>query len=332
MRQYVTFWLIGALVLLALYAAGSAAQALLLLFMAILFGAALRGLAELVASRLHWRMPWSLVAVLAALALLSAGTVLWVAPHVVARAHALIDQLGAAYDRVRGALPESSLKRRTLDEATQLGGKLAPVLTRAAGILASVAGGLGAVVFIVFVAIYLASAPHVYVRGFVQLVPPSHRGRAEEILGLLGRALRRWLFGRSVSMLAVGVVTTLGLWIIGIPLPGTLGLLAGVLGFVPNIGPVVSAVPALLLALTQSPLAAAYVSGLYLAVNLMDGYLLTPWLQKRAVSVPPALILTSQVVLGAFWGVLGVMLATPLCACALIVVRELYVKDVLERH
>lgn len=332
MRQHVAFWLVGALIVVALYALGSAAQALLLIFMGALFGAALRGLAELVARRLHWRMGWSLAAVLAALVLLFAGAALWVAPHVVARAEALTDQLGAAYDRVRGTLPQSSLNRRAIDEATRLGGKLAPVLTRAAGILASVVGGLGAVVFIVFVAVYLASAPEVYVRGFVQLFPPARRARAEEILGLLGRALRRWLFGRSVSMLAVGILTTLGLWLIGIPLPGTLGLLAGVLGFVPNIGPVVSAGPALLLALTQSPLHAAYVGALYLGVNLMDGYFLTPWLQKRAVSLPPALILTSQVLLGAFWGVLGVMLATPLCACALILVHELYVKDLLERQ
>lgn len=100
-------------------------------------------------------------------------------------------------------------------------------------------------------------------------------------------------------MLAVGLATSLGLWALGIPLPLTLGIIAGVFGFVPNLGPIVSAVPALLVALTLGPLDALYVAALYVAINLADGYALTPSLQRRAVSVPPALILLGQVVMGA---------------------------------
>jgi predicted PurR-regulated permease PerM len=186
---------------------------------------------------------------------------------------------------------------------------------------------LGGLTFVLFVALYVAWAPEPYRRGILSLVQPDRQDRARAVLDRLASTVRRWMLGRLVSMTAVGVVTALGLWALGIPAPGTLGLLAGVLGFVPNIGPLVSVVPAALLALTVGTDSVLLVLGFYLLVNLADGYALTPWVQKKAVSIPPALIITGQVLAGTFWGLLGVVFATPLLACFLVLVRELYVKN-----
>jgi predicted PurR-regulated permease PerM len=150
------------------------------------------------------------------------------------------------------------------------------------------------------------------------------------LLDALARTLRRWMLGRIASMTVVGCVTSLGLWLIGIPLALSLGMLAGALGFIPNIGPIVSSVPALLIAAAFGLPHVGYVIALYLGVNLIDGYVLTPWIQKRSVATPAALVLVAQLVFGALWGILGLMLAVPLLACLLVIVRKLYVEDVLE--
>lgn len=219
-----------------------------------------------------------------------------------------------------------------LEDGDRLRQELGGFALRAAGFLGSAVGALGGLLFVTFVALYVAGGPDAYRSGVIRLVPLPQRDRAGAVLTALATTLRRWLLGRLISMVAVGLVTTLGLWALGIPLPVTLGVIAGVFGFVPNIGPIASAVPALLVALAIGPLQGLYVAVLYVAVNLADGYGLTPLLQKRAIAVPPALILVGQVVLGALWGALGVMLATPILACIIVLVRKLYVEPIVEKQ
>lgn len=309
---------------------GSAAQVLLLLFAGVLFGTSLRGLAEWVARKLGWRVGVSLAACLGLLLVFAVALAFWIVPNVADQMSTLASRLSDAYEELRRSWSRSGLGQRLSGATGGVGQQIGKLATRTAGVLASTVGAIGSMLLVVFIALYLAGSPEPYRRGFVRLFPPRHRDRAGDALSALSSTLRRWLVGRIVSMAAVGVVTTLGLWALGIPLPVTLGLIAGLFGFVPNIGPILSAVPAVLLALTIDPMHAVYVVALYLAVNLADGYLLTPWVQKRAVSLPPALILSAQVLLGALAGLLGVVFATPLAACALVLVRELYVDAVIE--
>jgi predicted PurR-regulated permease PerM len=122
-----------------------------------------------------------------------------------------------------------------------------------------------------------------------------------------------------------GTLTALGLWLLGVPLALTLGLLAALLNFIPNIGPIIAGVPAVLLALMHSPMQALYVVGLYLVLQSVDGYLLTPLVDRCTVSVPPALTLAAQMLLGG----LGLALASPLTAAAIVLVQKLYIEDTL---
>ena len=150
-----------------------------------------------------------------------------------------------------------------------------------------------------------------------------------EVWNAVGDTLRRWLVGRAVLMVVNGVMTAAGLWLLGIPLALTLGTIAGLLNFVPNIGPIIAGVPAVLIAWTMGPMPALYVLVLYIVLQSLDGYVLTPLIQQRTVSLAPALTIAAQLLFGVLAGTMGLLLATPMTAAALVLINKLYLEDVL---
>ena len=176
----------------------------------------------------------------------------------------------------------------------------------------------------------LAAEPVTYLAGGLRLLPPARRERLRATAEEIALTLRWWLVGRFLSMALIAAMTSIGLSLLGVQLAITLGMLAGVLTFIPYIGSVASAVPAILIALTQNSQTAFYVVLLYVGVHVVEGYILVPLMQKKMVHVPPALTLAAQALLGALFGVLGLALATPLVAAALTAIRLLYVEDVLD--
>jgi predicted PurR-regulated permease PerM len=190
-------------------------------------------------------------------------------------------------------------------------------------------GVLGNLVVLVFLTLYLAAAPRTYLSGLVRLVPPRHRPRAEQVLGAVGFHLRWWLIGRLVAMVAVGVITGAGLWAVGVPQFLVLGLVAAVLTAVPFIGPIVAAIPGVLLALMQGPTAALWALAVYALAQAVENYLLTPLVQQSTVELPPVLTILAIVLVGALFGVLGLIMATPLAVTLMVAVKMLYVEDVL---
>jgi predicted PurR-regulated permease PerM len=203
------------------------------------------------------------------------------------------------------------------------------VVEKAPGVLSKVLSMLGSGLIFLFLGLYLAIDPGVYRRGLLRLVPLHKRPHVQDILDEIGHILGRWLVGRIFSMLVVGGITTLGLWLLHVPLPLALGLLAALGELVPNLGPLLAFIPALLLAFTDNSSHALGVLGLYLAVQGLESYVLTPLVEKQAVSLPPALTITAQVLLGLLAGGLGLVLAAPLTATAMVLVQRLYVEDVL---
>ena len=205
----------------------------------------------------------------------------------------------------------------------------ADVLARVTGIFSTTLGIFADFIIILFIGLYLAIEPGLYTRGVIRLAPASRRERARAVIDEVGNTLRWWLIGKAASMLVIGVLTAFGLWLLDVPLALTLGLLAAILTFIPNIGPILSVVPAALLALLHSPTRALYVILLYLGIQTIESYLLTPMVQRRTVQLPPALTIFAQVLLGVLVGGLGLALATPLTAAALVLVRMIYVEDTL---
>lgn len=191
-------------------------------------------------------------------------------------------------------------------------------------------GAIGSIGLLVVVGIYLAADPTLYRLGLVRLVPPVYRLRIDGALLASGEALGRWLLGQGVSMVFVGSATALGLALLGVPLALTVGLIAGVLAFVPFFGPIASGVLAVLLAFTQGPTQALYVVGLAVAIQQVEGNLLMPWVQRWAVELPPVLGITAAVIFGLLFGLPGVILATPLMVVVMVLVQKLYVEGLLE--
>jgi predicted PurR-regulated permease PerM len=183
---------------------------------------------------------------------------------------------------------------------------------------------------ILLIGLYLAVQPEVYRHALLYLLPAQGRRRGAEILHALSHALGWWLLGRFVSMLLVSVLTITGLELIDLPLALVLGVIAGLFSFVPYIGPIASVVPAMLIGLTVSPTMAIYVLLVYALVQFLEGNFLTPMIQRYAVSLPPAVLLSAQFSLGLFYGLFGIVLATPLAVVVIVLVQMLYVQDFLK--
>jgi predicted PurR-regulated permease PerM len=196
------------------------------------------------------------------------------------------------------------------------------------GVFSSVFFVVGAVIVVVFFGLYLAAEPGLYERGIISLVPPSHRPKVQDLLTLLGETLWHWMLGRVFSIAVIGTTITAGLWALGIPLPIALGLLAAILALIPYLGAIASAVPSLLLAFTIDIQHAAYVLMLYVTIHILEGYILIPLVQRKASHIPPALALVGELIMGLAAGVLGLLLAMPLTAILIALIRELYVQDV----
>ena len=205
------------------------------------------------------------------------------------------------------------------------------LLFRARGLISSTVSAVGGAGVALFIGIYLAAQPRLYQRGVMHLLPRKGRPRAYEVMDEIGAVLRWWLVGRLVTMIVVGVAAGLGLWWLGVPLAFTLGVLTGVLEFVPYIGPIMAAAAPLLISFNIDPQLAFYVLLLYIGIQTAENYLLTPLVEQRAVSLPPALVVFGTLLLAALAGPLGVVLASPLIATCVVAVKLLYVEDVVEQ-
>ena len=217
-----------------------------------------------------------------------------------------------------------------LPKAEQFYARLARWLPDAGPFFTGALGVLVNLVIVIFVGIYLAAQPRPYLRALMMLVPPRRRERAWHVLDTLGKMLGRWLIGKAVSMVLVGVLTTIGLLLLDVPMALVLGLIAGLLDFIPYLGPIVASVPAVLIAFAKSPADALYASLLFLVIHVVEGYMLVPMIERRTIALPPAFTIVMQLLMGSIAGLAGAALATPLTAVIVVLVTMLYVQDVLD--
>jgi predicted PurR-regulated permease PerM len=183
---------------------------------------------------------------------------------------------------------------------------------------------------IVFIGVYSAFSPQLYLNGVAHLIPHEHRPRAIRICHSIGSTLWRWLLGRLVAMMVVWILNSVALWLLGIPLALVLGLLSGLFNFIPNFGPIAATIPAVLIALMQGqagPTLAVYVIMIHVLVQMIDSNVVTPLVQQRMVSLPPVMIICSQVLFASLVGPLGLILATPIAAAILVVTTSLYIRE-----
>ncbi len=306
------------------------ADVLLLGFGGVLVAVLLRHLAGVVSRWTHLPAGASLAVVVVGLALLTVLFVTSVGPQVAAQFEQLWQALPQALQRFRDVVTRYDWGRDLLAGGGQQ--RAGTLFNMATGLLGTVFNAFTDAVLVLVVALFLAADPALYRRGLLRLVPLTARPRGAEVLRALDVGLWQWILGQSIAMLCVGVITAVGLLLLGIPLAFALGMLAGLLNFIPYLGPILSGGPAILIAFAQSPTDALYTLLLFVVLQSFEGYVLTPMLQQRAASVPPALGILTIVSLGALFGAYGVLFATPLLLVLMVLVRMLYVEDTLGDH
>lgn len=304
-------------------------DALLLAFGAVLFAVLLRTMARPIRARTRLPEPWAIPVVTLALAILLGG-VFWIAGTEVSNQIAEVStRVPRSWEEVQARLGTAPLAARLAEGVRSASPDIQGMLSGVTGVATSALGVLGNLVLVLFGGIYLAVQPSLYRDGAVKLVPPASRESVRATLDDGGEALRRWLLGQFIAMAVAGVLTTLGLWLIGLPGYLALGLLAGLAEFVPVLGSILAAVPALLLATTQGPEMVVWTLLLYLAIQQFQGNLITPLVTRELVELPPALTLFAIFAFGLVLGPLGVLFAAPLAVVAYVAVKRLWVHEAL---
>ncbi len=305
---------------------------LLLAFAGILLAIFLNGLAAFVATWTGLKHGLSLLITSLALIGILVGAGYALAPGISEQSEELSEQLPKSLENLRQYIGKYAWGQQLLESIPKIGeviGNPMGLLPKVSGVLSSTAAAIMNFLIVIAIGIYFAVEPGLYRRGFIKLLPLGDRRRAHEVLDETGNTLWWWIIGVMISMATIGILTTIGLWALGIPLAPTLGLLTGILAFIPNFGPILSAIPPMLLGLMISPMDAVYVGALYIGVQAVESNIVTPQVQKRTVSMPPVLGMVGQLLFGIFFGFLGLLLATPLVAAIIVMVRMLYVEDVL---
>jgi predicted PurR-regulated permease PerM len=307
------------------------ADAIVIAFGGIVLASVLLSLSTPLARRTGLKPKWSLLIVVAGLLGLF-GLLSWLFGNEMAREVAELQRrLPEAATEFVNWLNQSPAGRVIVDAIKESGANK-EALTQASAMVGAVLGAGANLLLIIFLAIYFASDPSLYREGALRLVPPPRRLQLKQALDEAGVALRKWVVAQAIAMVAVGALTGAALGVMGVPLALSLGVVAGIMEFIPVIGPILAAVPAILLAFSKGPEMAFYVTLIYIAVQQIESNIITPLVQRWAVRLPPVIGLLSIVACGLLFGVLGVVFAMPIAVVVMVLVKKLYVEDTLEKR
>jgi len=313
------------LVLVALY---RAANILILAFGATLGAIVIRSLAGLCERHLHLPRRWATVAGMAT-ALAAILFLVWL----------FAVQFGTQVNQFVTALPQILQDMRAMIAGSPVGDKVIDAIEDAyagskiahdiGGLVTGSAELLLNMILVIAGAFFLAADPTAYRRGALRLIPASSRPAFEDALADTTETLRLWLIAQIILMTSMGTTVGIGLWIAGVPSPAALGLLAGLSEFIPYVGPTVAMIPAFGLAATVGPGAVGGTLATYVVVRLMHTNFITPYVQKRAISIPPAITLFAIIGIGMVTGLYGLFFSAALLVVAFTLVRSLYMREVL---
>jgi predicted PurR-regulated permease PerM len=308
-----------------------AADIFLLFFAGVLLAVALRSLADALARRAPISSGWSLAIVVLIFSALVVMIAWLYGPQIVQGIYDFARGLPSAVRSIERYLLGFGWGQQLLESLANVPWATVgqDILKRLVGIFSTALPAIAGIFVVLFLGLYLSAEPKLYINGFLRLVPIARRQRAADVAHQLGYVLKWFLVGRILSMAVLFVLTWIGLFFLNVPYAFPLALLAGLLEFIPNIGPILSAVPAIIVAFSQSPMLAVWVVVLYLALQTFQSYLVTPLIQREMIAVPPALLFLVQLVMGLLFGILGLLLAAPMTAVLVVLVRALYVEDAL---
>jgi predicted PurR-regulated permease PerM len=303
---------------------------LVLLFGAVVMGTIIRAISEPLSK--HLRLPDG-VAVLTAVLLLVgvlAGVGWLLGQRIAAQTDALAETLPRALAQVDQWLGSFGLAHPFSTWFAQLHSSGGTLVSRFGSWLSTASSGLANFLIVFFGGVFLASEPRFYRTGAIKLIPEASRGVFSQALDESEHALRLWLKGELIAMLVIGLMTGAGLWLLGVQSWLVLGILAGFFEFIPFAGPILSAIPGILIALVQSPQLALWTTLMYIFVQHSEAYLIQPVIQQYAVDVPAVVLLFSLLAFAALFGPIGILFAAPLSVVSYVLIKRLYVIEALD--
>lgn len=321
-------WTIAAIVafvVIILWLLKATFSVLLLILAGTLIALYFRGLANLIHRKLHVPQKSSLAISTIGSLLLLVGFFWFAGSRIQQQAAELSDTLPSAVNNFKQQLSQNPIGLRVLKNM-QSGNSLEKASAVARQFFHSTFGVLGDIYVVLFLGLFFTLSPGLYVDGFLKLIPTKAKPKAKEVVNIMASSLSKWLKGKLFAMLIVAILTAIGLLIIGMPMAFALALIAGILNFIPNFGPLIAMVPAVMVAMLQGPVTTMIVAALYILVQMLESNFITPQIQKKLINIPPALIIIAQLLMGVLTGGWGLLLATPLMLLVMIAVRELYIK------
>lgn len=307
---------------------------ILLVFAAVLLAIFIRGITSIIQRYVKIADGWAVLIVSTLLIGLLGGSIAALTPSVAEQVANLREELPRSAQQISNYIGQFGWGQALLAQLPSLPElvkniELSQLVSGVGGFFTQTIGIVGNLLLVCLLAVYFAVEPRLYAVGITKLFPMARRERVMEVLLGINDTLSWWLVGKVASMFFIGLLTWIGLSILGVPLALTLGLIAGLFSFIPNFGPIMAAVPAILLAFIQSPMTAVYVTGLYVGIQIIEGNLVTPIIERETVELPPALTIMFQLALSVLIGGLGLILASPLLATIIVLVKMVYIQDVL---
>ena len=300
---------------------------LLLLFGAVLIAVLLRGFADAIERHLPVAPFGGTIATLVCIVLL-AGFLFLFGSNIGTELSYVVEKIPSALDIAGERIGIHNLTGE-IERAVKGDSDRPGVMWQAATIGYAVLGGVLDFIVVLIAAIYLAADPKLYRRGVAKLFPPNQHERIFDAMDSTGGALRLWFWAQLLTMFIVAMMSLVAYWWIGLPSPVALALIAGVTNFIPYLGPFLGAVPALIFAFTMDVDTIVWTIGAIVVIQQVEGYILTPLIQNRVVLMPAVLVLFSIVVFGFLFGAWGVVLAVPLTVALSVLVKKLWMREVL---
>ena len=297
---------------------------MLLLLAGTLIAVYFRGLSGYICRKTNWKEGACLATSIIGSLLLLIFVFWMIGAKFQAQVAALTETLPTTIENAKTYLQKSAIGKKIVEKISSPQTQK-NIETTAGTLFKSTFGILGDIYVVLFIGIFFTVSPKLYKSGIVKLAPPGHQKKTDDVLRKLAENLKKWLKGQLLAMLVVTILSSIGLAIIGVPMWLALAIIAGLLNFIPNFGPLIAMLPAVLIGLMDSSTTALLVAGLYILIQVLESNFITPMVQQKLVSIPPALIIIAQLLISPLTGAWGLVLATPLMVIIIVLVKELYI-------
>lgn len=320
-------WVVGgifALIIVVLLLFKTLFGLLLLVFAGVIMASYFYGVAGVFQRKLHWSPKLSIAFSVILNIVLIVAFFWFVGARIQQQVSQLAETLPSTVQKAKEQVSQNPIGAKLLQRFNSSGdsNKMKGVIK---SFFSSSFGALSDLYIVILLGAFFTASPSLYKKGLIKLFPSRAKDKGSDLIEKISSLLKKWMKGQIIGLLFITVVTAIGLLIVGMPLVLTLALIAGIMNFIPNFGPIIALIPAVLIALTKGPTTALIVFAMYTSIQIFQSAVTQPLVQKKMISIPPALTVIGQVAMGTLGGFWGVLLAQPFVGIIMVLVEQLYV-------